>query len=91
MSKIKIISNPYHKETKFLSWDESACNWRDISHANNSNSDLLSEGLGAGFFPFKVKQIFDIIVKEYCAGSEVVIIARNRYEQSFISWTLLSF
>lgn len=61
MSKIKIISNPYNKITVFQSWDKATSRWCAID-STNSNSKLLCDELSGGFFPFKVKQIVDIII-----------------------------
>lgn len=72
MSKIKIISNPYQKAIFFLSWDAAANQWMNIDQENNTNSELLQEKIRVGFFPFKVKQIVDLIVKEYSTGLEKV-------------------
>ena len=72
MSKIKIVSNPYQKATMFLSWDVRRGQWIGIDPEKNTNSRLLSEELRIGFFPFKVKQIVDIINTEYASDSEKV-------------------
>ena len=70
MVKIKIISNPYQKTTTFQSWDKVSSQWIEINREQNADSQLLREELCVGFFPFKAKQIVDIIVHEYSAGSE---------------------
>jgi GTPase SAR1 family protein len=84
MSKIKIISNPYQKETKFQRWDESGAQWIAIDHENNSTSGLLSEELRTGFFPFKVKQIVDIITEEYGSTSEKVEIEFEGTDDEYV-------
>jgi GTPase SAR1 family protein len=72
MSKIKIISNPYQKETIFQCFDENKNEWNDINSEGNSNSGLLQSGLRTGFFPFKAKQIIDTIITEYFTASSKV-------------------
>lgn len=65
MPKIKIVSNPYKKEVKYQRWNTDESQWTDIDYDNNKNSDLLKSELTGGFFPFKVKKIVDLMVKEY--------------------------
>lgn len=65
MVKIKIISNPYLKCTMFQSWSKIDGVWVDINQENNTNSGLLKANLCNGFFPFKVRQIVDILIDEY--------------------------
>lgn len=72
MAKIKIISNPYQKTTLFQSWHDISSQWRNIDHENNANSKLLRDDFSIGFFPFKVKQIVDVIIEEYCTATELV-------------------
>jgi len=75
MARIKIISNPYQKSTAFQSWDEIKGEWIDIDQDNNSNSGLLNAELRTGFFPFKVRQIVDVLINEYGSDMESVSIA----------------
>lgn len=70
MAKVKIVSNPYQKQTVFQVWEKATGQWRDINHTSSANSALLREALRTGFFPFKVKQIVDIILTEYYAAPE---------------------
>lgn len=65
MTKIKIISNPYKKKTLFQYWDDSKSEWIDIGSEAKQSSDLLKEKYVTGFFPFKVKEIVDIISRDY--------------------------
>ena len=74
MVKIKIISNPYQKVTAFQSLDEATEQWLDIGRDNNADSQLLREDLCVGFFPFKARQVVDVIIHEYSAGSEKIVI-----------------
>lgn len=72
MSKIKIISNPYKKETVFQNWDEASEQWRTIDAEYNKDSKLICDELCVGFFPFKAKQIIDVIVSEYSVDGEKI-------------------
>lgn len=72
MAKIKIISNPYQKETVFQNWDEVSEQWCTIDAEYNENSRLLRDELRVGFFPFKAKQIIDVITNEYRTSGEKV-------------------
>lgn len=72
MAKIKIISNPYQKETIFQNWDEVSEHWCAIDAEYNENSKLLCDELRVGFFPFKAKQIIDAIISEYSTSGEKV-------------------
>lgn len=64
-AQIKIISNPYKKEVKYQHWVEEENVWEDITYDTKRTSNLLKQELVAGFFPFKVKKIVDIIAKDY--------------------------
>lgn len=80
---VKIISNPYQKRTTFQSWDEASNHWKTINSENNGDSQLLREELCSGFFPFKAKQIADVIVNEYFAGSEKIEIVFEGTEDEY--------
>lgn len=72
MVKIKIVSNPYQKKTMFQIWDESSDQWRTIDAEHDSDSKLLRDELCVGFFPFKAKQIIDVIISEYGISGEKI-------------------
>lgn len=74
MAKLKIISNPYRKEIKYQSWNDAESCWDDINADSNNSSDLLKEKYTSGFFPFKVKEIVDIIFRDYDAPDENITI-----------------
>ena len=69
---VKIISNPYQKAVVFQIWDESAEQWIDIDRENNADSQLLREELRVGFFPFKAREIMDVIIHEYSSGTDKI-------------------
>lgn len=72
MSKIKIVSNPYHRSVTFLS--QNGDSWALLGQDNNPNSELIGKRIAGGFFPFKARQVVDIILKEYEGGSETTAI-----------------
>ncbi len=65
MARLKIESNPYNQEIVYSKWDENAGKWISLNYEDNSNSELLSDNLVKGFFPFYVKRIVDKIIREY--------------------------
>ena len=71
MATIKIISNPYKKEIRYQRKTDNR-EWADIDYTNSPNSKLLSKELTGGFFPFRVKQIVDVIVSEYSIPGEPI-------------------
>lgn len=52
MDTIKIISNPYRRETTFQKYEPSSDSWTDIK-VKNPNSKLLAEDIVKNFFPYK--------------------------------------
>ena len=61
---LKIISNPYTREIKFLSYKEQTQQWEDIKEGN-VNSKLREDESGRNFLPFRIKEIIDTIIAEY--------------------------
>lgn len=72
MPKIKIISNPYEKETTYQKWSDEESLWVGIDYEHNKNSKLLNHNLTGGFFPFKAKPIVDLLLEEYSTTDEVL-------------------
>lgn len=71
MSRVKIISDPYRKQTNFQCEGDAEDDWRPV----NPGSKLLGDSIAHGFFPFKVKEIVDIIVGDYwTSGNPVSIV-----------------
>ncbi|MBQ8944297.1 MAG: dynamin family protein [Clostridia bacterium] len=68
MAVVKIVSNPYEKKVSFFRLDDISTSWMPVNAVNNENSKLISSDLTDGFFPFKVKEIIDIIITEYDDG-----------------------
>ena len=62
--KIKIVSNPYKREIKYYDFNNINNKWEDII-MNNPNSRLRETESEKSFFPFKIKDIIDIIIEEY--------------------------
>ncbi len=61
---IKIISNPYTREIRFLTFKEQSQKWEDIKEGN-VNSRLREDESGRNFLPFHIKEIIDTIIAEY--------------------------
>ena len=63
MAKIKVVSNPYNQCINYYTMinDE----WVEINYEDNANSELLSDDMVNGFFPFHVKEMVEIIEREY--------------------------
>lgn len=72
MVKIKIISNPYKKETQFERWNDESNEWIAVDLESNASSKLLSDEIVKGFFPFRVKQIVEQIVQDYKVPGESI-------------------
>ena len=82
MPKVRIISNPYEQEIHFQSWRDEEDVWKDVNSENNENSKLLREKITRGFFPYKVKEILDIIVEEYYVeGNPVEILFEGTQDE----------
>lgn len=90
MSIIKIISNPYEQNVKFQSFSKSKNNWVDINPANNTGSKLLKEEFSGGFFPFKAKEILDIICSEYKSDSDPLIVEFEGTDDEFKELLMLN-
>ena len=74
MATIKIISNPYKKEVQFKRWSTSLSEWENIDIHTTPNSKLLSKANVSGFFPFRAKQIVELIIEEYGVADEPLVI-----------------
>ena len=71
MSKIKIKSNPYTREIVYESFDEAADQWIDVKQIDEK-SRLRETDSERSFLPFKIKEIINIIIKEYYVGRDKV-------------------
>ena len=83
MPKIKIVSNPYKNKIAYKKWDEQENNWVPISIHSDANSELLCAEYTDSFFPFKVKKIVDIIIKDYKLSSSKLEILFEGTEDEF--------
>ena len=74
MAKIKIISNPYEKKIAYQHWNDITEEWEPISYDSEDymNSNLLKAEYTTKFFPFKVQEIVDIIIQEFCTGLDPI-------------------
>ncbi|MGT2895062.1 dynamin family protein [Streptococcus entericus] len=81
MVQLKIISHPYEKQITFQKWEEEQQVWENITYQQNSNSQLISEQIKTAFFPFKVREIVDILITEYDDGQEIELIFEGTAEE----------
>lgn len=82
MVTIKIISNPYKRETVFQKYEPSSDSWTDIN-VKNPNSKLLAEDIVKNFFPYKVKQIVEQLKEDYIAGDDTLKIVFEGTEDEY--------
>lgn len=68
MTQVKIVSDPYRRETSFACRGDSDREWAGL----NPRSRLLSDEAMHGFFPFKVKGIVDAVIEEFWDSREPV-------------------
>ena len=69
MSTVKIVSNPYEREIKYLvKKDRQFVNISDQS--DSINSKLREDDYSTCFLPFRIKDIIDILIKEYYVSGE---------------------
>ena len=66
MTRFKISSDPYRKLLKYRIWDFQDEKWEDYSRINHSSSELFNDKFENVFFPFKAKEILDILVRDFC-------------------------
>lgn len=69
MPKVKIVSDPYRRTTKFFYM---GTDWTEVCEGNSPNSSLLAKKYSEGFFPFKAREIVDELLDEYGDGSDVL-------------------
>ncbi|MCM1059866.1 MAG: dynamin family protein [Eubacterium sp.] len=79
---IKIISNPYTREIKFLNYNDVSQQWEDIKE-NNTNSKLREDESGRNFLPFRVKEIIDTIIAEYYVNGDKIYIQFEGTQDEF--------
>ena len=83
MPKIKIVSNPYKNKITYKKWDEQGDDWIPVNLHNDANSELLCTEYTDSFFPFKVKKIVDIIIRDYKLSSSKIEIVFEGTEDEF--------
>ncbi|MBQ5475155.1 MAG: dynamin family protein, partial [Lachnospiraceae bacterium] len=71
MTKIKIKSNPYNREIAYLTMDDATGEWVDVK-ITDERSRLRETDSERAFLPFKIKEIINIIIKEYYVGREKI-------------------
>ena len=66
MIQIKISSDPYKSLLSYQIWDEDTRGWVDYSRLNRLSSTLFNDKYATSFFPFKAKEILDILIHDFC-------------------------
>ena len=66
MTQIKISSDPYRSLLSYQIWDEDAGAWTDYSRLNRPSSTLFNDKYAKSFFPFKAREILDILIHDFC-------------------------
>lgn len=66
MPKVKIVSDPYRRTTKFFNMGTT---WTEVNKESSPNSSLLAKKYSEGFFPFKAREIVDKLLDEYGDGT----------------------
>jgi len=69
MPKVKIVSDPYRRVTRFFNM---GTDWTEVNEESSPNSSLLAKKYTEGFFPFKAREIVDELLDEYGDGSEAL-------------------
>jgi|GEM_PF-174406 len=71
MTRFKIKSNPYIGKIEYFVFKEGTNEWVDATD-DSQNSRLLEMDDKKFFFPFKAKEILDIIIEEYGSENEKI-------------------
>jgi len=80
---IKIISNPYSYEIKYLVFNKQNNCWDNLD-LSNLNSKLREDESVRNFLPFRIKDIIDIIIDEYYNGGEKINIYFEGTQEEFV-------
>ena len=70
MTAIKIKSDPYRRTVDFYTQKQSSGEWVGVNSLNNPGSNLIKDNIRKNFFPYKVKEIIDITLREYAVYGE---------------------
>ncbi|MBP3898970.1 MAG: dynamin family protein [Mogibacterium sp.] len=72
MTSIKIKSDPYRRTVDFYTFKVSSNEWAGVNRLNSPDSRLITDNIRKNFFPYKVKEIVEIILDEYAVNGEKV-------------------
>ena len=72
MTAIKVKSDPYRRTVDFYTQKQSSGEWIGVNNLNNPGSNLIKDTIRKNFFPYKVKEIVDIILREYAVEGEKI-------------------
>lgn len=94
MTKIKIISNPYEEDIKFEIYDGTS-EEPNLIQNSGYKGNLISEKIQKGFFPFKVKEILDILKEDYGSKSNLLDVefagTSDEFDELKLIWNNLNF
>ncbi len=73
MARIKIISDPYNRRLSYYIERKETGQWDDVEKVSQGSRlrEIDEEKI---FFPFKAKEIVDIIIREYYTGKEEIVL-----------------
>lgn len=88
MTKIKIKSNPYTKNIEYFVYEDVNGQWENIKQADCENTELIHLSSERSFLPFKIREIVDIIIKEYYIPNQKVTLVfegtKDEYDEVVI-------
>ncbi|MFX3949262.1 dynamin family protein [Streptococcus suis] len=81
MTKIKIISNPFHKSIVFQKQQPITEVWEEITFESNPNSRLVRENIQKGVLSFHIQEIVDILMAEYDDGTGIDLLFEGNSDE----------
>ena len=83
MTSIKIKSDPYRRMVDFYTFKASSNEWVGVNRLNSPDSRLITDNIRKNFFPYKIKEIVEIILDEYAVNGEKVKIVFSGTSDEF--------
>ena len=72
MTTVKIVSDPYKRNIGFETVNSKTGEWERVDYQNNPGSKLITEDIKSNFFPYKIREIVEIIQEEYLSEGETL-------------------
>ena len=80
--RVRIVSDPYRQNTSIYIWDGE---WVRVDTSYDPESELVSDELVRGFFPFKAERIVELLRSEFGYGDDTITIvfegSSDEYEE----------